>query len=314
MIDLEIRTAISATPYFFRRIHVMAAALARLKGGLPEYEMAIYVGGDQEPEDLAVSQPWSRAYPIRWIWTAREAFRRESYHATARNLFRTPIDTRFLMFADADVAFVGDFGELFVDLAANPGIAGVMAHGPPVPNGGVVAFWTRLFDEFGLGTPPLSFSHGLTACVPPAKAGLWPKVPAYFNFGMVLGTGDAMRAVCSAIPTALDFINARVELYTRDQIALTLAMARAGVRVRVLPPRYNFPNDPRFDAAYPAELADIRILHYLRTAIVHRDRDFATLGDLKRLTRRTDLAGSNEILRAHLAGLYPVIAAGEAEA
>ena len=86
-------------------------------------------------------------------------------------------------------------------------------------------------------------------------------------------------------------------------MALALAVAKSGVPARTLPLRFNFPNQRAFDLAHPAELADVRFLHYLRTEIVHRDRDFEGPAAMRRLIGRTDLSGSNEVLRAGVAGL-----------
>jgi hypothetical protein len=84
---------------------------------------------------------------------------------------------------------------------------------------------------------------------------------------------------------------------------LTLGLYRLGLRRITLEPRYNFANDPLFDAAYPEDLRDVRILHYLRTNIVSRERDFASSAALDALIARRDLRGSNEVLRTTVAKL-----------
>jgi hypothetical protein len=97
------------------------------------------------------------------------------------------------------------------------------------------------------------------------------------------------------------------DTYWFDQLALALSAARSGGKKLVLQPRYNFPNQRGFDEAYPDDLADIRFLHYLRTDTVDRDRDFASLDAMLRLVDRTDLDGSNEVLRQRVEKLLPLI-------
>jgi len=58
------------------------------------------------------------------------------------------------------------------------------------------------------------------------------------------------------------------------QVALTLAIADAGVSTWALPMRYNFPNDPIAAQMYPDELASVVVYHYLRTAAFNRHEIF----------------------------------------
>lgn len=78
-----------------------------------------------------------------------------------------------------------------------------------------------------------------------------------------------------------------------------------------MPVRYNFPNDPGFDELYPEELADLRILHYLRTSIVDRDGDFSALAGVKGIVDRNDLVGSNRIFQQTIADLFDRVAREE---
>ena len=89
----------------------------------------------------------------------------------------------------------------------------------------------------------------------------------------------------------------RNDLYWVDQIGLALGLAAAGVPIRPLPLRWNFPNRPAFDAAHPAEHAEARFIHAMDTSIIGRDRDFASREAIEALAARTDLVGSNEVLR-----------------
>ena len=131
MSRLEIRVPISPTPYFFRRIHFMAASLRNIGGALADHEFVVCVGGDEEPGDLYERFPWSKNYPLTWRWVDREEFRRDNYWATSHEIFRQKSRGRYVMCADADVVFVRDFSDLLADLDRSPAVAGVIAHVSP---------------------------------------------------------------------------------------------------------------------------------------------------------------------------------------
>jgi hypothetical protein len=113
-----------------------------------------------------------------------------------------------------------------------------------------------------------------------------------------------MGAMTERYEDAESAVDAVMETYFRPQLARTLAIYKENLPRRALPVRYNFPNDPRFDSAYPQELPQIAALHYLRQAVVHRDRDFEDAPAVARLVARTDLTGTNELLRRRVAALY----------
>lgn len=75
--------------------------------------------------------------------------------------------------------------------------------------------------------------------------------------------------------------------------------------------RYNYPNDPRFDSRYLEELKNIRVLHYLRCEIIHRERDFISLGNVASLITRQDSSGSNESSGNMSLNFYPIVVAEE---
>ncbi len=305
---LEIRVPISPTSFFFRRVHFMAASLRQWEK--PSHELHVWVGGDQEPEDLYKKLPWSRNYPLHWHWTDRAAFRRESYLATCWDVITAPVTSDYLMFADADVIFVDSFPELFAELDEEPGIRGVMAHAPPFADDEVSEKWHELFGAYGLGPPTLSWQHSGWGCyMPPDRKSRYS--PAYYNFGMVVGSAAPMATACDEVGRAINFLKEQTENQFQHQIAWTLAMHRHALPTRPLPVRYNFPNDPQFDGHYGEELKAIKVLHYLRTKVVHRDEDFDSLEAVRKLIARDDLQGSNEVLRRVISKLYPVVAAEE---
>jgi hypothetical protein len=309
MSRLEIRVPITSTPHFFRRIHFMAASLRRLGGTLADHELVVCVGGDEEPRDLYRDLPWSKNYPLTWRWTNRDRFRRDSYWETSREIFRQPTRGRHVMCADADVIFVRDFSDLLDDLDHSPAVAGVIAHAPPFGQTPPMEMWEKLFKDYGITTPPSTHEHtgwGFMVNAPEHRY-----TPVYFNFGMVLAPAEIMQPISAEIAMADDFVNRSLTTFFRFQIALTLTIEKNRLPTRALRLRYNFPNDPGFDQKYPEDLHDLRILHYLRCEIVHRENDFHDLAHVAALIQRRDLRGSNEVFRRCLEELYPAVAEEE---
>lgn len=135
--------------------------------------------------------------------------------------------------------------------------------------------------------------------------------PVYFNFGMVVAPAEMMDKVGADIAGADKVVTEILNTFFRFQIALTLVIQKHQLPTRALPLRYNFPNDRGFDKKYPEELRDVRILHYLRCEVVHREDDFASLDKVAALIARLDLQGSNEVLRCCVEDLHVTIAEEE---
>ena len=305
---MEVRVPISPTPDFFRRIHFMAASLRRLRAAANDHVLVVCVGGDEEPVDLYERLPWSRRYPLIWRWADRARFQKESFWETSHEIFRQPIRGRFVICADADVIFVRDFPELLRELTTAPAVAGVIAHGPAFREADLAATWRQIFEDYGVPAPPAIHQHTGWDFMTRARY-----TPVYYNFGMVIAPAAMMAQISQEMEAADRFVNARLTTFFRFQIALSLVIQKLGLAARALPLRYNFPNDPRFDQRYPEELTKVRVMHYLRGEVVHRENDFAALARVAALAARTDLRGSNEVLRRLVAELYPTIAAEETE-
>ncbi|MDQ3199942.1 MAG: hypothetical protein M3Q46_12300 [Verrucomicrobiota bacterium] len=306
-IGLEVRVPISPTPDFLRRIHFMAASLRALENRIGSHLLVVCVGGDVEQSNLYEAEPWSKDYPILWRWADRERFQRDNYWETSREIFRQPIQGRIVACADADVLFIADFADLLRELENEPAVAGVIAHAPPPPfqHDQFANAWRQLCADYHAAPPSFDYEH--TGWGWQVRQEAFRFTPAYFNFGMVAAPAALMETISREIEKADDFVNANLDTFFRFQIALTLAIQKHSLPVRALPLRYNFPNDPRFDARYPEELADLRILHYLRCDSIDREKDFCSLANVAALIARQDLQGSNEIFRRKLAQLYDVV-------
>ncbi len=297
--SLEVRIPISPEPHYFNRVRLIARSVRDL---YPEAIVRVTVGADREPEDLYRTQPWSNGL-IEWAWVDRREFAawagtQHPYVATMMERFRPPFAGRFVLMLDADVIAIRSFDELF---AYEDSLCAIMAHAAAFA-GDDKASWKRLFAGYGLPEP--RFDYELSG---------WPAMhgspahrqysPLYLNTGVVAAGAGVLESLYAQYAEAIAYVRNESGSYFVEQIALSLAVARARVPVCLLPMRYNFPNQPEFERRYPGELENVRLLHFLRTDAVDRRRDFEDAASIRRLVSRTDLAGSNECLRRRVAEL-----------
>jgi hypothetical protein len=305
---LEIRTTISPTPAFFRRVHFLAASARDVLGSDVPYEIVVSVGGLERRDNLYRAQEWSNHHPLIWRGVNPATFATHGYRATSADRYAHMARADLVMLVDADVIFLRGITDLLEAVEASPAICGIMAHVSPFlshrerdPH----AWWQELAARSGIRDLPLEFEH--SGWLAMFEDDSYRHAPAYYNGGMILGTVDLMEQMFEQIPAGEHAVDMVLETYFRPQLARTLAIYRATLPNRVVGMRYNFPNDERFERRYPEEFTDMRILHYLRTDFVDRDRDFSNAETVSRLIARTDLSGSNEILRRRLAELNDVV-------
>ena len=283
---LECRFPLSPTPSFINRARLIAASV---RDFYPDAVIRVSCYPPAEmPDGIACWSPGAEAFEA-WAGT------RAPFTATVLHSYRPPFVGDFLVFLDADVLSVARFDELF----EHDAIQGVQAHIPPMAQ----HEWRAVFGLFGLGQPKQWLEHtGTGIMCPPGSAS-----PFYPNSGMIAGPRALFEQLAPHYARAVGALRQlmRNDLYWVDQIGLALGLAAAGVPARGLPLRYNFPNRAAFDAAHPAELAEARFIHAMDTSIIGRDRDFASREAIEALAARTNLAGSNEVLRRRVAELLP---------
>lgn len=302
---LELRIPISPTPSFLNQTLLLIASVRRF---YPDALARVYIGqaGGATPE---AAQRVAMAFSgkrIGFEWLGATEFAawegtRSPYLATMNRRWKTPIDGDHVLILDADVVCEAPFPELFEADA----VQGVQAHVAPLPTSDFQYLFA--IDEV---RPIPRFTHvysGNNIMGPPDATG-----PFYPNSGFVFAPRALFERLIEPYHEAIwRMRHAMKDTYWFDQLAVALAVAKAGVPCKSLPPRFNFPNQPAFDAHYPGDLADLRVLHYLRTDVVDRTRDFADLTALRRFTLRTDLTGSNERLRQTIEHLRPILAPPE---
>lgn len=293
---LEIRLAISPRPAWLNRTRLIAASIRQF---YPDAIVRAYIGDPAgrsvDNERLAARSIGDTGIDVEWVdQRAFDAWAgtRSEYLATMNARFTKDFVGDYVMIMDADVICTAPFPELFEGNA----IHGVQAHHSPISD----QDWRMLFKLFG-NDPPL-FAHtysGSGIMCPPGSLG-----PYYPNSGMIFGPRHLFERLCDPYHKTIGFMRGLLpDTYWFDQLALALAVAKSGVPTGTLPLRYNFPNRPAFDAARPEELVDVRFLHAMQTDVVHRDRDFEDVAAMRALVARTDLVGSNEVLRRRVSEL-----------
>lgn len=305
---IEVRIPISPVDHYFNRVHFIAHSIRALGGPYAKTRIRVSVGSSDPPFDLHQALPWSTRLGIDWHWVDRAEYAAwaetsHPYIATMMERFRPPFGADTVLMLDADVAVMRPFPELLDLIDANPGVVGVMAHGSPFPADN----WRTLFRHAGLAEPEMAYEAsgwGTMEVAPDRRYS-----PAYFNTGVVLAPGAVLERLYDPYMAALHTVRSLFDTYFFEQIALTLALYQTGIPFHIVPPRYNYPNHPAFDAFHPEELREVCFLHFLRGDIVPREASFATWKAMQTLARRKDLRGSNAALRQRLGDMLAAMRA-----
>jgi hypothetical protein len=313
---LELHVPISPREFFFTRVRYIAKSLRCLGGDFASSKIVATVGDLAPAIDLDRLLPWSRDEGIEWRWVNNDFFVKwhasgNPYIATMMDRFRTGFQSEYVIIADADILFLRDPSALFSLVKQGLDIGGVMAHVSPFATGDELSHaesWNRLFDAFDLPPPILEFEHsgwGIMFDHEPSRYS-----PAYFNSGMMIGTSEAMNRMAPLALPALNAVRSVMDTFFFDQLAFTLMMYKARINKKLIPLRFNFPNQTEFEHRYPDDAESISVLHYLRTEVVDRDRIFASQDAIQSFVARDDLVGSNEQLRSRVEALTRLIHEG----
>jgi hypothetical protein len=300
---LEVRVPISPEPHFFRQIEYLSRSFG-VRGGITgAARFRVSVGADCEPYDIAARFPWSKNR-IAWNWVDRAEFRRYSFLATINDRLTAPSDADVVLLMDADTLLVRGIDDILEALFLQPAIAGVMAHVPPFVTDPALN-WSRVLQALGLELPADRFQHSGWGSMYADAANRFG--PAYFNHGVVFVPGRLMPELALGFARALPLVLRKprvIPIVFSAQLALTVAIYQANLPRQTLELRYNFPNDDWANERFPADLADVRVIHYLRESILGTRRD--TWGSDDRFAaflERRDLSGANEVLRSSVAEL-----------
>jgi len=219
---------------------------------------------------------------------------------------------------DADTVLVRPLPEEFLEeMKTYPALCGVVAHYPfPInrdmggdPNDGgffhgmpQAQAWERM-GQIVLGRPisrPLRYTllEGTDD----------DRCPFYINYGFLAGPSYLLvnlhRQLEEIQPVVIRAL--RNDFY--GQVAIALAVERAGLPWRALPMRFNFPNDPNADRLHPEELENVVLLHYLRHTKFDRGTIFASRDSFDKFLAIPHV-GSDRVFHDHVrrttGGVYP---------
>lgn len=269
----EIHTAISPDLGFATRVHYLAATLRRNGGALASCPLIVTVAGD-EYVDMARVYPWSEPLGIEWRYVDDETYARRGISSNM-NRFSYDFASPTVLIIDADTVFCAPIDDAVERVLRRPSLTGVIAHVSPfIGVRGEQAIWGEIFEAAGLGRPPMLCEHpgwGILDTDPARRL-----CPPYYNLGFVLAPREFMSAVGASLPHEMDIVDTVLPTVFRAQLALTMAVVRAGVPWGAVPMRFNLPNIRAYIPRYQGELDDARVIHYLREEEVTRAENFAS--------------------------------------
>ena len=101
-----------------------------------------------------------------------------------------------------------------------------------------------------------------------------PKAPPYFNLGFVIMNKPALDIFQREIFTFETRFKELIDSHMRCQIACTIIAFRHSMEVRLLPGTYNAANDNLHYLHNRLSPAELRVLHYLRSDEIDRNKVF----------------------------------------
>jgi hypothetical protein len=265
----EFRIPIMPQAPFFSNVKLAALSLAKLGGKYATVPLKVSVGDHVEEGALPAANLWSADYPVVWRPTPDEMWPGGIASGMDRYAYGAECDVVILM--DADACLIRPIDELLRRLreAERPTVAGVTAHFPPFQDRSTSeARWRELLAADGRSDARLEFTYSVASA---EEAG---HCPPYFNYGFVAFNAAAFDRVRLLIPVytewMIELLDGTQEIFFTGQIALTLSILEAGLEVISLGSEYNCINSDEMLGNGLANLADIRVMHYLRTEVFNR--------------------------------------------
>jgi len=303
-LKLDFLICASPTQGFFSQIAFFRLCLDALGGYYADARL-VAVFGDHRSESIPRS--WIKYFDnIQVEWAHPIGAENLCYRAQHDRRFEIMREDADLVFiCDADIAPLAPFDSLLCELVNKPALAGTIAHyhfpfdnmisGPPVG-------WAELAKATIGKDIDMPFRYTLAPRSSPDRA------PFYINYGMFAGTPKLMSKFYLRDKELRDPAASLIGDYWAAQVSVALACADLSLPVKVLPMRYNFPNDSVADQMYPEEMSNIIFLHYLRTSKFSREKIFSSRHHFNRFLN-SRLSGSNEYFRRYVenltGGKYP---------
>lgn len=297
---VEFRIPISPTQSFYDQVRLFEFGLRRSGPEASNATLRVCVGGDVDLEEIIAANLWSKGRNVVWERVPDSTYSRHWIYGTANwRLAQGPGYADIIVLCDADSVFLRSVALVFRDLPKDrPAMMGVMAHYPPpetpgLPHPKTEQFWPELLKSHNIDPPTEWYQYSMGAD-PEGKP--LPASPPYFNLGFIVLNRQAAEIIAPYVEPMEDTLLSTGASPMRCQISLTLNCLRLGVDMIPISAAYNCANDHRFMDQHSLTVADVKVLHYLRTDEVERGR----ILDLQHINRTNDagmLAINRQLLR-----------------
>ncbi|MFC0470056.1 hypothetical protein ACFFHM_05840 [Halalkalibacter kiskunsagensis] len=221
---------------------------------------------------------WANDYRIEWRWVEKNLFAKFNYFATALQRFRYSYEADMVLMLDADMLITGLLDNIVERSQRTQCFIGKPAENHP--------FW-RKTREF---SPEIWWMKVLQ------NAGFSEKesIPPYFNLGFLLAPSSIMRKIGSTIFYEMEKVNEVVEIPTRCQVAVSLAILRHQINYDEVNLKYNFlcahPLQKKYKNITKSELRDIKVWHYAGPkGQIQKQRDFINPKTVEKFLRKKNL-------------------------
>jgi hypothetical protein len=296
------------TDAFLSQAAIYRMMLDSFGGDYAASRLVLCVGG---PERVELPPRWREAFKrIELVWVYGDAYTLDDFAQSAMTYSLVDPAADLSVICDADTLMLRPFPEDFLaEMKAAPALVGSIAHFPPPLHDARVdgarvkdtaELWDSLARKLLPGPLPMPYNYSLLEDEVPA--------PFYVNLGFLAGSPKMLRAFHAELQVIVPLVRDLLENEFYEQIAVPFAVARAGLPVRAVPLRFNYPNCPVAHALHPQEIGEIVNLHYLRTHHFDRHRIFADPAAFEHFMG-LELDGSNAVfqqaVRKLTGGVYP---------
>jgi hypothetical protein len=302
--NLEFVLCGSPTDAFWSQAAMFRLSLDSLGDVYRNARLAFCVGASRR---VSLPERWKPYFKnIEVIWVDEREYLREGDRVQSDLTYRAVSYADLSFNCDADTLLLRPFPDGFLEqLYASPAIYGVIAHYPPpiAANPALrddCALWSALGEHIISRRLSLDHRYTLLDELKPC--------PFYVNYGFVAATPKLFRQLHEQLRIVEPQIRDVLDNEYYGQLGVAVAVERASLATKALPMRFNFPNDPIADQLYPHELANVVLIHYLRTKHFDRHKIFANQQEFERFMA-APLSGSNFVFREYVrtltGGQYP---------
>lgn len=249
---LEVHIPISPNENFFNMVHYLIESFRQYGGNLyKRTKFVVTVGGDEPYKDLNKELIWASDYWIEWKWLEKNTFKKYSYFATALERFRYSFESEMVLMLDADVMITGMLDDIIEQANKYQTFMGMPAEYQPfwgkIQKISPKEWWEKILINAG-------FVSNLE------------KIPPYCNLGFLLAPSEIMKKIGSTIYHELEKINQIVDVPTKCQLAVALAIRRNQIHYKEINMKYNFlcahPFPLRYNNITKEKLDDVVVWHY----------------------------------------------------